>query len=71
MKISKLEIERYIKAFKAYTEDDSDKVLWLNNLNYLQDNGFEYTDLLELLCDVEIEKIIKILVVLEVEIVWN
>ena len=67
MKISKLEIERFINAFKEYREtQDSSK--WLANRTYLSDNGFEHTDLLELLHEEDTEKLVKILEVLEVEV---
>lgn len=65
MKISKLELERYINAYKDYKTSD-DTTMWLNNREYLMQNGFKYTDLIELLCDEP--KIIEVLQVLGVEI---
>jgi hypothetical protein len=45
MKISKLEIERFINVFIDYRATN-DTTMWFNNRNYLQDND------LGIICDV-------------------
>jgi hypothetical protein len=72
MKISKLEIERYVNAFIDYRETD-DNTLWLNNRNYLQDNGLSIVcDAIETLVGYDydtLEDIIKVVEALrEVEV---
>ena len=72
MKISKLEIERYVNAFIDYRESD-DNTLWLNNSNYLQDNDLNIVcDVIETLVGYDydtLEDIIKVIVALkEVEV---
>ena len=70
MKISKLELKRFIKAYIDYKTSD-DTTLWLNNKNYLQYNEFEFTDTIENLIDHEVlnNEIIEIMKVLGVEVV--
>jgi len=68
MKISKLELERFINAYKDY-KDSQDTTLWLNNREYLNLNGFTYTDIIELLVDHNESEIINVLLTLGVEIV--
>ena len=72
MKISKLEIERYVNAFIDYRESD-DNTLWLNNSNYLQDNDLNIVcDVIETLVGYDydtLEDIIKVIEALkEVEV---
>ena len=70
MKISKLELERYIHAYiDDKTSDDT--TLWLNNKNYLQYNEFELTDTIENLVDKGVlnNKIEEVLRVLGVDVV--
>ena len=68
MKISKLELERFIDAYKDYRETD-DTTIWLNNRTYLQDNDFKYLDLIEELHEEDFDKIVKVLEALGVEVV--
>jgi len=64
MKISKLELERYIEAFKE------DKEKWLTNKTYLEDNGlYDILDIIEILHKYTLEQIVKVLEILEVEVV--
>ena len=70
MKISKLEIERYILAYKNYKEDNEEKEFWLNNRDYLLSNGFKYDEMIELLFDYGKEdKVVEVLQLLGVEVV--
>jgi hypothetical protein len=69
MQISKLEISRFIEAYEENKAFDTNE-RWLTNRNYLQDNGFELTDLIEKLVDEGYgqDKIIEVLTVLGVEV---
>ena len=70
MKISKLEIERYILAYKLYKEDNEEKEFWLNNRDYLLANGFDYDEMIELLFNYGKEdKVVEVLQLLGVEVV--
>lgn len=69
MQISKLEISRFIDAYKEYKASD-DSQYWLDNANYLKNNGFELTGLIEKLVDEDYNesKIVEVLIVLGVEV---
>lgn len=70
MKISKLEIERYVEAYRMYKEDNEEKEFWLNNRDYLLANGFDYDEMIELLFNYGKEdKIVQVLEILGVEVV--
>lgn len=69
MQISKLEISRFVEAYKEYKVSDGSQY-WLDNANYLRNNGFELTGLIEELVDNDYNesKIVEVLIVLGVEV---
>lgn len=73
MKISKLELERYLESYEEYFKDisnDINKDKYFTNKSYLEDNGlYEILDIIELLSDYTLEQIVKVLEILEVEVV--
>ena len=73
MKLSRLELERFMLAYEDYKETD-DSTLWLQVRTYL-DEYIEYyfLDIIETLTNAKIsqDKIEGILTILEVEIVWK
>ena len=73
MKISKLELERFIKAFKEYIQDNEDKHNWLTNREYLSNNGLSpiTTTIIEecVVFEATQEQIESVLVALGVEVI--
>ena len=78
MKISKLELERFISVYKEYRKDqdnDSLSEFWLDNRKYLERNGLhDVVDLVEeLVTQIDakptFEQIVDVLRVLDVEVV--
>ena len=69
MKLSRLELERFMLAYEDYKKS-ADTTLWFEAQSYLERFDIP-TDLIEKLVDMEIEqdKIEGILTILEVEIV--
>ncbi len=70
MKISKLELERYIYEYQEYKKDTNARHDLNINREYLERNGLhEVLDLIEELVELETEfdKIVKILEIVEVE----
>ena len=71
MKLSRLELERFILGYEDYKKS-VDTTLWFEAREYLLRFDIP-TDLIEKLADMEIDqdKIEGILTILEVEIVWK
>ena len=80
MKISKLELQRFINVYTEYREDQSNESLsevWLENHKYLENNDlYDICNIVEeLVSQISIkptfEQIVEVLQVLDVEVVWN
>ena len=78
MKISKLELERFINVYMEYRKDQDNDLLsefWLDNRKYLERNGLhDVVDLVEeLVTQIDakptFEQIVDVLRVLDVEVV--
>ena len=72
MKISKLELARYIEAYQAYLKDRENKEQYYKVQDYLEEFGlhdiFDLIDLLVLL-NIEFDKIVKVLELVGVGVV--